>query len=109
MTTPTIPEPVASFLDRVLAHDETAFDVSFSADPVVDDWGRVLTGLDEINAWSEKEFIGSSPSLDITDISTVEGAVTVVGEWRSTHANGPSSFRFDLDGDTITRMTIREG
>jgi hypothetical protein len=109
MTTPTIPEPVASFLDRVLAHDGTAFDASFCAEPVVDDWGTVLTGLDEIKAWSEEQFIGSSPSLDITEVSTADGAVTVVGDWRSTHANGPSSFRFDLDGDKISRMTIREG
>lgn len=39
---------------------------------------------------------------------TGEG-VTVVGDWRSNHANGLSSFAFTVEGDRIARMTIREG
>jgi len=41
--------------------------------------------------------------------STEVDRVTVIGDWASTHANGRSSFTFDLDGDRIARMTIREG
>ncbi|MFC0674886.1 nuclear transport factor 2 family protein [Brachybacterium hainanense] len=107
-STPSIPEPVASFLAAVTAHDPRAFDL-FTDTPVVDDWGRELMGLEQISRWSDTEFIGSSPTLTVTAVTVSGPSVTVVGDWRSTHANGPSSFRFDLDGDRIARMTIREG
>ncbi|WP_443095383.1 nuclear transport factor 2 family protein [Rothia koreensis] len=105
----SIPEPVASFLAAVNAHRETAFDESFTADAVVDDWGKVLTGLDQIKDWSATEFIGSSPILDVTSVDIEDGTVAITGDWRSSHANGPSSFRFDLDGDRIAAMIIRAG
>lgn len=105
----SIPEPVGSFIDAVNDHRETAFDEAFTAGAVVDDWGKVLTGLDQIKDWSATEFIGSSPTLTITSVAVEEGSVTVVGDWRSSHANGPSSFRFDLDGDQIAAMVIRAG
>ena len=35
--------------------------------------------------------------------------VTVVGDWRSNHANGRSAFTFAVTGDKIAKMTIREG
>ncbi|UPK74115.1 nuclear transport factor 2 family protein [Nocardioidaceae bacterium SCSIO 66511] len=104
-----IPEPVASFLAAVNAHDKNAFKDAFVAEPVVDDWGRTFTGTDQVTAWSDVEFIGSSPTLTVTDVSTKPGSVTVVGDWKSNHANGLSSFNFDLDGDKIAKMTIREG
>lgn len=104
-----IPEPVASFIKSVNAHDETAFEKFFTDDPVVDDWGRVFTGFDQIKTWSDVEFIGSAPTFTVTEVSLAPGSVTVVGEWRSSHANGPSSFRFDLKADKIAAMTIREG
>src|SRR5690625_6857001 len=60
MTEPTIPEPVASFIEAVNRHDEAAFLDAFTSNGTVDDWGRVFTGRDEIKRWSEKEFIGRS-------------------------------------------------
>lgn len=107
--TPTIPEPVASFLEAVTAQDRSAFTTSFTDNPVVDDWGKVLAGFDEIHTWSDAQFIGSAPSLTVTDVETDDDSVTVTGDWRSSHANGPSSFRFDLEGQKIAKMTIREG
>jgi len=104
-----IPEPVASFLAAVNDHDDRAFAAHFTDHPTVDDWGRTFTGLEQITTWSDREFIGSAPTLTVTDVAVADGSVTVVGDWRSRHANGLSSFRFDLDGDRISSMTIREG
>lgn len=109
MSQKQLPEPVNSFIDHVNAHDEKAFDTSFSAEPVVDDWGRTFTGLDEIKAWSDKEFIGSNGVLTVEEVTTAPDTVTVVGDWRSTHANGRSQFTFAISGDKIAKMTIREG
>lgn len=109
MTTQNIPEPVASFLERVNAHDSDAFLDAFTADGEVDDWGRSFVGRDAIEGWSDKEFIGSQGVLTVEEVDTSGDAVTVVGDWRSNHANGRSRFVFEVDGDKLTKMTIREG
>lgn len=62
-----------------------------------------------IKKWSDEEFIGARGILTPEEVSDDGDVVTVVGDWRSNHANGRSSFTFDVDGDSISRMTIREG
>jgi len=105
----SIPEPVASFVDRVNDHDERGFLEAFTPDGVVDDWGREFRGREAIKGWSDVEFIGARGVLDVRSAETTPDGVTVVGDWRSRHANGLSSFAFRVEGDRIARMTIREG
>ncbi|MEV1295351.1 nuclear transport factor 2 family protein [Pseudonocardia sp. NPDC049635] len=106
----TIDDPVvAAFVATVNRHDREGFLDAFIDGGVVDDWGRTFTGRDEIAAWSDREFIGSRGVLTPEEVRAADGAVTVVGDWRSTHANGRSSFTFQLDGSRIASMTIREG
>ncbi|NYI71722.1 uncharacterized protein (TIGR02246 family) [Naumannella cuiyingiana] len=109
MTDPTIPEPVASFVAAVNRHDEQAFLDAFTDDGAVNDWGREFPGRDQIKAWSDKEFIGSHGTLTPEEVRVDGDTVTVVGDWRSNYANGRSRFTFDVAGDKIARMTIREG
>ncbi|PWV54939.1 MULTISPECIES: nuclear transport factor 2 family protein [Nocardiopsis] len=105
----SIPEPVASFIDRVNGHDEQGFLDAFTPDGVVDDWGREFRGREAIKRWSDVEFIGARGVLDVRSAEATGDGVTVVGDWRSQHANGLSSFAFSVEGDRIARMTIREG
>lgn len=109
MTTPTIPEPVASFIERVNAHDEQAFLDAFTPEGAVDDWGRTFTGRDAIKAWSDREFIGSRGTLSVEEVDVAGDTVTVVGDWRSNHANGRSRFVFEVADGKLAKMTIREG
>lgn len=109
MSTPNVPEPVASFIETVNRHDDEGFLDAFVESGVVDDWGRTFTGRDEIKAWSDREFIGSQGVLTVEEVKTEGDQVTVVGDWRSTHANGRSTFVFDVTGDRLARMTISEG
>lgn len=104
-----IPEPVAGFIDTVNAHDDQGFLDAFTPGGVVDDWGREFQGREAIRTWSDKEFIGASGVLTPEEITVDGNDVTIVGDWRSTHANGRSSFAFVIDGDKLSRMTIREG
>jgi len=109
MKTPTIPEPVATFIERVNAHDEDAFLDAFTTGETVDDWGRYFTGREQIKAWSDNDFIGSRGVLTVEEVTAAENQVTVVGDWRSNHANGRSRFVFAIEGDKLSKMTIREG
>lgn len=104
----SIPEPVGTFFDRVNTQDQGALDL-FADDAVVDDWGREFNGREEIRTWSDQEFIGSQGVLTVESVVGTPDGIQVVGDWRSDHANGTSAFTFEVDGDTITRMTIREG
>ncbi|MER7607862.1 nuclear transport factor 2 family protein [Nocardioides sp. NPDC127503] len=109
MTDQTIPEPVATFIEAVNRHDESAFLDAFTESGAVDDWGRVFTGREQIKGWSDNEFIGAHGTLAVEEVQAADATVTVIGDWRSTHANGRSKFVFDIDGDRLTKMTIREG
>ncbi|MDS2173020.1 MULTISPECIES: nuclear transport factor 2 family protein [unclassified Nesterenkonia] len=109
MAEPTIPEPVASFITAVNDHDEQAFLDAFTAQGSVDDWGRDFTGRDQIKSWSDTEFIGSRGTLEVEEVDVADDTITVIGDWRSNHANGRSKFVFAIDGDKIVKMTIREG
>lgn len=109
MAQPEIPEPVASFVEAVNRHDEQAFLDAFTDDGVVDDWGRVFPDRDSIKTWSDTEFLGARGVLTPEEVTVDGNQVTVIGDWRSNHANGRSSFTFDVDGGRIARMTIREG
>jgi len=105
----TLPEPIESFFVAVNAHDNQAFLAAFATDGVVDDWGKIITGTAAIDTWSAVEFIGSQPRFTAEQTFSNGDQITVIGDWRSHHANGASRFDFDLAGGLITRMTISEG
>lgn len=104
-----IPEPVASFFAHVNAHDKQAFLNAFVDGGFVDDWGRVFNGRDEIEGWSDVEFIGSKPTFTPEEVSNDGDEVTVTGDWRSNHANGRSKFVFQVQGTKLQSMTISAG
>jgi hypothetical protein len=101
------PAPVDEFIAVVNAHDEEGFLSAFTADGVVDDWGRLFTDRVAIKAWSDEEFIGANGTMDVQRVERDGDRVVVVADWHSTHANGLSEFTFDIDGDHIAKMTIR--
>ncbi|WP_018158041.1 nuclear transport factor 2 family protein [Demetria terragena] len=105
----TIPEPVLSFIETVNRHDEQGFLDAFTDRGAVDDWGRVFSGREAIKGWSDGEFIGATGTLTPEEVTDNGVEVTVIGDWRSTHANGRSAFTFRIDEGKIARMTIREG
>jgi ketosteroid isomerase-like protein len=102
-----LPGPVAAALEAANANDTAAFLACFTPDGVVDDWGREFRGPDEIREWSNREFIGVHVSLEVTAVERGDGATTVTATVGGDGFNGPSHFTFVVDGDCVTRMTIR--
>lgn len=109
MSTPTLPEPAASFFAAVTGHDQQGFLDALTEDAVVDDWGAIYEGRATISAWSDKEFVGSQPTFTPERVAEQDGQIVVAGDWRSQHANGPSEFTLVLKGDRVSRLVIREG
>jgi hypothetical protein len=103
-----IPPPVQALLDAANAHDTEGFLAALAPGAVVDDWGREFRGPDAIRGWSDHEFIGVDVTLEVTDVATSDGATVVSAVVGGSGFNGPSRFAFELEGDRVTRMTIRE-
>jgi SnoaL-like domain len=101
------PAPVARLLEAANANDIDAFLATFIDGGVVDDWGREFIGTDAIRGWSDREFIGKHVSLDIGDIRQQGDLTVVTAEVGGDGFNGPSHFSFSIDGDLVSRMTIR--
>jgi SnoaL-like domain len=101
------PAPVAKLLQAANANDTEAFLATFADDGVVDDWGREFVGTDAIRGWSDREFIGKHVSLDVRGIEQDGEATVVTADVGGEGFNGPSHFSFLVDGDHVSRMTIR--
>jgi hypothetical protein len=102
-----IPTPVQRLLDAANANDTEAFLSAFTADGVVDDWGREFRGAEAIRGWSEKEFIGVRVRLDVVSVEGEGDDVVVMAEVGGEGFNGPSHFGFVVEGERVARMTIR--
>jgi hypothetical protein len=102
-----LPEPVKRLIDAANNGDRSGFLASFSADGVVDDWGREFQGAGPIGEWSDAEFIGRQVSLDLQAIEDTDGEVVVTAQVGGNGFVGPSHFSFRIAGDRIGRMTIR--
>ncbi|HEX8856633.1 MAG TPA: nuclear transport factor 2 family protein [Thermoleophilaceae bacterium] len=102
-----LPAPVDAAIRAANDHDTDAFLACFSPDGVVDDWGREFPGPDRIREWSDSEFIGVDVTLSVTDVNQSGDETVVNAEVGGRGFNGPSHFSFRLDGDRVSRMTIR--
>jgi hypothetical protein len=101
------PAPVARLLEAANANDTEAFLGTFVEGGVVDDWGREFVGADAIRGWSDREFIGKRVSLDVRAVEQRGDATVITAEVGGDGFNGPSHFTFVVDGDRVSRMTIR--
>jgi hypothetical protein len=106
-TPASVPAPVAEQLEAANANDIEKFLATFADGGVVDDWGREFVGTPAIRGWSDREFIGKQVSLEIRSIERDGEATVVTADIGGDGFNGPSHFSFLVDGDRVSRMTIR--
>jgi hypothetical protein len=103
----SVPAPVARLLEAANANDTEGFLATFVAGGVVDDWGREFAGTAAIRGWSDREFIGKRVTLDVRGIEHDGQAIVVTADVGGDGFNGLSHFSFLVDGDRVSRMTIR--
>jgi hypothetical protein len=103
----SIPAAVTRLHNAAKTNDTERFLAAFAEDGVVDDWGREFAGTDAIRGCSDREFIGKYVTLEIRSVERDGEAAVVTTEVRGDGFNGPSHFTFLVDGDRVSRMTIR--
>jgi hypothetical protein len=102
-----IPSAVQVLLDAANGNDTEGFLAGFTRNGVVDDWGREFEGADRIRAWSDAEFIGKQVSLEVEQDEERDGETVITADVGGKGFNGPSHFSFRVEGDLVSRMTIR--
>ncbi|MEY9962844.1 hypothetical protein ABIA33_000870 [Streptacidiphilus sp. MAP12-16] len=111
MSTPTAGGPVQRLLDAIRASDSEAFASLFGDNGVVDDWGRVFTGRDEVSGWNEREFIGLAAVLTIGQAQWGDDATVLTTDIATSGGyNGPATITLTVaaDGKHITRMLLAD-
>ncbi|MDR2321441.1 MAG: nuclear transport factor 2 family protein [Microbacterium sp.] len=107
---------VRTALGRLAALDQPGFLETFATSGFVDDWGSIYRGRSEIDGWSSRELIGARGVLTVTAVEesapspetdSGQALVVVIGDWRSSFANGPSRFEFLVVDGLIASMKIR--
>ena len=102
----SLPPQIDRLVTAVNGGDTEAFLDCFTADGVVDDWGRRFVGRKAIRAWSDKESIGARGRMSVTGVETRKDEIVVTADWKSNFYSGPSRYVFRLDGEKIAEMRI---
>lgn len=108
MSTPALPGPIQAFVDATNAADTDAFLATFTPDAVLDDWGRVFSGREEIGQWNQTDNIGKQTRFEV--ISTATGpdpgshVVTLRVGGNGHNGTGPITFR--VRDDLISGVVI---
>ncbi|CAA0124695.1 Uncharacterised protein [Mycolicibacterium vanbaalenii] len=106
--TPALAPQVRALIDAANLGDTEAFLAAFAPyRGIVDDWGRKFHGSDEIQRWSDAEFIGKGVSLKVVHFYCTDDAeVVVITEVGGDGFNGPSTFTFRLAANKVSEMRI---
>ncbi|MBQ9918250.1 nuclear transport factor 2 family protein [Microbacterium sp. NPDC016588] len=106
MTSVSVPLVVQRAVDAINAGDTDMFVEAFSADGLIDDWGRVLQGHAGVREWARTDAIGAGARMQILDAVTT-GAVTEIRfSWRSRVFTGESTAIVTAVGDRIGSFRI---
>lgn len=106
MTELDLPAPVQAVVDAINAGDYDAFVGAFTADGLVDDWGRVLNGPEGIRSWAETDAIGRNARMTVLTATTDGDTTTLRFDWRSDRFNGESDAIVEVSGDKVASFRI---
>jgi hypothetical protein len=106
-TSEPTPSAVQRLVDATNAGDSKAFLDSFTADGVVDGWGREFVGRDAIAGWNSNENIGVQSHFTIRPVTKDGAAYAATVSVKGNGYNGGGTFTFEVNDDLISRFTIR--
>jgi ketosteroid isomerase-like protein len=107
MTT-DLPHAVATFVEATNRGDTNAFLAAFTADAVLNDWGREFVGHEGIASWNITDNIGKQSHFDVVSVDgdADSGEVTVTLAVSGNGYNGTGPLRFRLRDGLIARVDI---
>ncbi|TMM41460.1 MAG: nuclear transport factor 2 family protein [Actinobacteria bacterium] len=103
---PTATELAQGWVDAANNSDRAAFRALFAPDAVVIDTGRKFEGIDNIERWSDREFIGANMRIEIERIDTKSDGATLHSKVHSDGFNGRAKVEFTVQDGLIHRVHI---
>lgn len=102
------PSAIQSFIDATNAEDTQAFLAAFTPVATLDDWGRVFSGREGIEAWDSSDNIGKHSRFDVVEVAhgTGDDEFVVTIDVSGDGFNGLGTLTFTLDGGLIDRLVI---
>lgn len=108
MSAEDLPPAARRVIDATNAEDRSGLLAAFAEDGVVDDFGRVFAGHEQIGGWSDRENIGTHNRITVQRVTDSDGEIvadiTVTGA--GYNGGGTFAFTFTPDG-LIADLTIR--
>lgn len=101
-----LPSVVQSFVNSINNEDQKLFESLWSEAPVVDDWGKIITGRKDIFEFSSHHLVGAKANFEVTGITLNQQTYTLDGQWKSEKFSGPSRFIFKLEAEKIQTLII---
>jgi hypothetical protein len=101
-------KPIQTMIDATNRGDSEALLGAFSDDAVLTDWGRTFAGKSEIARWNADENIGTHNHIRVMGVKRVGSAVDVNVVVTGEGYNGPGSLIFEVEGESIKRLTITD-
>jgi len=108
-----LPPPIAALVEATNAHDTAAFLATFAEDAVLTDEGHDYRGAAAIKEWSDRQYIGSQVTLDVTGVDYRDGKIVVTAkvDGNFPKAGLPDPFTMDLhfaiDKAKIAALSMR--
>lgn len=111
--TTQLPPPIAALIEATNAHDTAAFLASFTEDAVLTDEGNDYRGAAAIKEWSDRQYIGTQVTLDVTEVDYRDGKIVVTAkvDGNFPKAGLPDPFKMDfhfaIDDAKIAALSMR--
>ncbi|GAA2223885.1 nuclear transport factor 2 family protein [Herbiconiux moechotypicola] len=101
-----LPPAIRDFVEATNDGDRDRFLAAFTADAVLDDWGRGYTGYDGIAAWNDSDNMGVDSRIEVTSVEEKNGVVLVGVQVTGHGYNGGGTMAFTLADGLISRLDI---
>lgn len=101
-----LPAPIRCFVDHSNRGDSAAVVGCFTADAVLDDWGRRFKGHAGIAAWDRSDNTGVRAHLEVSSVVQVDGTYDVAVTVSGGGYNGSGHMHFLLRDGRIARLKI---
>lgn len=106
--TPSVPEPIARYLESANRFDADGATGNFTPDAIVRDEQKEYVGRGEIAQWITQTSQASQPHVTVTSITSLDAKVKMVGCVTGNFPGSPVNLDYDfhLRDGMIAQLTI---
>lgn len=98
--------PIRAMIEATNRNDHDGVVSSFAGDAILDDFGRIFSGREEIARWDAQENTGTHNHLTVTGVARSGPETRVAIEVTGNGYNGSGGLVFVADDESIRRLTI---